>query len=335
MNTIKKIVLASIASIFVATSAFSGALEVTGTMEITHTSKATQETGNPFGQENEWNLTASTELDNGVAVSYKQSVGAGMAAGDSNLMFTLNGLGTIGIDSTGTPMDANDDKTPSAFEEATHGTGTLNDIGQNDGTFGLRYTLADVMGSGMSVDAMFFPKAGTGDQTGDGGVSGSTSGKGSSYEAVVTGNPLSMAGIEGVTLRLGHTNIEMDTVGESDHTEYMAGIGYAYGPLTVGYQINHREFGGVTTANAENMSRNIHYSAAYAINDSLSISYGEAKSREADMEGDSVEQEWDGISAGYSMGGMTISYISGEANNADYVADRKEEISQINVAVAF
>jgi outer membrane protein OmpU len=337
MNTIKKIILASVASIFVATSAFSGALEVTGTMEITSTQKSAQETGNPLGMENEWALTASTELDNGVGVAYKQSVGQGMAANDSKLMFTLVGLGTIGFDSTGTPMDAIDDKTPSAFEEATHGTGTLNDIGQNDGTMGIRYTLADVMGSGITVDSMYFPKAGSGDQTGDGGVSGDTGGNsGNSYEIVASGNPLATAGIDGVTIRVGTAQTEnMRSAGEHDLTEYAAGIDYAYGPVTIGYQKNHRDLGGITTGGAETDTTNTHYSIAYAVNDSLSVSYGEAKSVERYAGDTSVEQEWDGISAGYSMGGMTVSFITGEAKNADYTVDRKEEIKQINLAVAF
>merc|ERR1712086_905666 len=249
--------------------------------------------------ENEWALTASTELDNGVGVAYKQSVGQGMAANDSKLMFTLVGLGTIGFDSTGTPMDAIDDKTPSAFEEATHGTGTLNDIGQNDGTMGIRYTLADVMGSGITVDT--------------GGNSGN------SYEIVASGNPLSTAGIDGVTIRVGTAQTEnLRSAGEHDLTEYAAGIDYAYGPVTIGYQKNHRDLGGITTGGAETDTTNTHYSIAYAVNDSLSVSYGEAKSVERYAGDTSVEQEWDGISAGYSMGGMTVSFITGEAKNADY-----------------
>ena len=81
-------------------------------------------------------------LYNGTTVSYKQSITADNARNDSELKFGTS-YGTIAMTSTGTPIDAIDNITPTAFEEGFHGATTWTSVGQNDGTFGIRFTNAD------------------------------------------------------------------------------------------------------------------------------------------------------------------------------------------------
>ena len=96
-------------------------MSLSGSMEVTWTTgSGRQDTGNNFGQENEMDITASTELDNGTGVAYKRSLTAAQAGSDSELVFT--GLpfvgGSLAMTSTGSPISAIDDVTPTAFEEA-------------------------------------------------------------------------------------------------------------------------------------------------------------------------------------------------------------------------
>ena len=52
-------------------------------------------------------------------------------------------------DINGDPMSAIDDVTPTAFEEANAITGSIKDVNGIDGTYSLRFTQADVMGTGI------------------------------------------------------------------------------------------------------------------------------------------------------------------------------------------
>ena len=164
MTNIKKIGLSALAGALAMTTAHAGSVSMTGSMEITYTKgSGYQDTGNPLGQENELSVVASTELDNGITVAYKQSITADNARNDSELVFGNILGGTLAMTSTGNPISAIDDVTPTAFEEANAQVGSITDVNGSDGTFGIRYTLADVIGTGIKLDYMYFPKHGTGE----------------------------------------------------------------------------------------------------------------------------------------------------------------------------
>ena len=74
MKNIKKIGLSALAGALAMTSAHAGALSVTGNMEISYTKGSNETTSNPLGQANDITLKASTELDNGVTVAYKNYI---------------------------------------------------------------------------------------------------------------------------------------------------------------------------------------------------------------------------------------------------------------------
>ena len=77
------------------------------------------------------------------------------------------GDASIALTSTGSPISAIDDVTPTAFEEANAAVGSIDDVNGSDGTYGIRYTLADAFGSGVKVDAMYFFQHGSGDANAD------------------------------------------------------------------------------------------------------------------------------------------------------------------------
>ena len=87
-------------------------------MEVAIT-KVDGETGNPIGLENEMDIVGSTELDNGIGVSYKMTIDA-TTFDDEELVFSTP-YGTLAVTSTGGPLDANDNIVPTAFEEAEYG----------------------------------------------------------------------------------------------------------------------------------------------------------------------------------------------------------------------
>merc|ERR1712098_470530 len=97
----------------------------------------------------------------------------------------------MGFQSTGSPLDGIDNKMPTAFNDAEGAVGSIADVSGDSGTFGIRYTLSDVLGSGFKIDYNFVPKHGTGDATGDGGPGGLVEGTQTnkdSHDLAITGS---------------------------------------------------------------------------------------------------------------------------------------------------
>jgi hypothetical protein len=282
----------------------------------------------------ELSVTGSGELDDGTTVSYKQTITDAMAFNDSELVFG-NVLGTtasIALTSTGSPISAIDDVTPTAFEEANALIGSIDDVNGTDGTYGLRFTMADVMGTGFKVDAMYTTDVGSGDAQADNGNSGELGGtSGDGQEITVTG---SVPMIEGLDVGVGYYTEDTEatvTTGNYGQDEGTAYIKYSTGPVSVGYQRGYVAKAGATS-NDEYDNRMIGIS--YKINDSLSVSYNELESRES-TETTDIDQEFDSISVSYSVGGMTIGIADADVSNASYTSGRAVDETSVSLSIAF
>jgi outer membrane protein OmpU len=232
--------------------------------------------------------------------------------------------------STGNPISAIDDVTPTAFEEANAQVGSITDVNGSDGTFGIRYTLADVAGTGIKLDYMYFPVHGTGDATADQGMSGTSTFEGNkdAHDITLTG---SVPGVEGLSLGVGYAKAKYDgaAANENEREEGTAYVKYAYGPLTVGWQR-----GAVGLAGSNPYSyKNTYIGISYAVSDDLSLSYNTIdSSRSGDY---SVAQDFDSISLSYSMGGMTFGIVDADCGNCSYSLGRKQDETSVSLSVAF
>ena len=338
MTNIKKIGLSALAGALAITSAHAGAISVSGSMEISYTKGSGKHTtGNPLGQNNELTFTASTELDNGVTVAYKNTATDTALANDSELVFGNILGGTLSMQSTGSPLDGIDNKIPTAFNDAEGAVGSIADVSGDNGTFGIRYTLSDVAGSGIKLDYNYVPKHGTGDATGDGGPSGDTAGAQNnrdSHDIAITG---SIPGVEGLNVGFGYSkrNYDYKAAGtpantREDGTAYAT---YAYGPVTIGYQVGAQGDSGL----GRQAYKNTYMGISYAISDDLSVAYNNTVSRKTAgaVTFNSLEQEWDNISLAYSMGGMTIGLSDSDCSNCSYSSGSSQDETVFNLTVAF
>jgi outer membrane protein OmpU len=341
MTNIKKIGLSALAGTLAMTSAYAGAVSVTGSMEVTYTrGSGYQVDGNPLGQANDLTITGSTELDNGVTVAYKNTTTDALAHSDSELVFgNILGGGTLAMTSTGGPISAIDDVTPNAFHEATNQVGSIQDVNGSDGTYGVRYTLSDLAGSGVKFDYMYYPQHGSGDATGDQATSGQNAiyTNKDGHEITLTGN---IPGVEGLSAGIGYAvlNYDLKAAGDQqDQEEATAYLKYAFGPVTVGAQL-----GGVSEQGLGNTTyRNQYLGVSYAVSDDLSLSYNRVESLKGAGEGRRVSggegrnQTWDSIAMSYSMGGMTINISDSDCSNCSYTAARSIDETTISLSVAF
>ncbi len=343
MKTLKTILLSSVIAVLAFAPVKSGEVSVSGSMEISNTTGLTgSNAGGKLGQENELSVTASTELDNGTTVSYKQSITQDNGRNDSELKFGTS-YGTIAMTSTGTPIDAIDNIVPTAFEEAFHGATTWTNVGSLDGTFGIRFTNSDALPLGLTIDAMYQPQAGAGDAANDEGTS-STGHQyyGDAHDVVIKG-PVPL--IDGANFAVGTSNTEgLNATERGDRDEYTAALTYAFGPVSVGFQKGLILYDLESNVGTD-WIKNTYYGIAYAVNDNLSVSYQNNESQKkvsvngvaGATKGSSrtnTAQESEGFSVAYTVGGLKIAYVDNSHDNESYGSTEKD-YRQVVLGVSF
>jgi hypothetical protein len=286
-------------------------------------------------------FSGSTELDNGMSMSVMQDFDDAGAFGDGKITFgNVGGMVDIYVGTDGSELDAIDDITPTAFEEANgSGSGTYQDVGG----------LAAEMGIGIkgslpiigTVQAQYVPKADAAENA-DKVASGDTSGsKGSGMEVVVKtalGDlPVVGSFLGGNTLTLGYAEEEMEQVANTtDRHEATVALTGSIGNFSYGYQVEHID-GGQTAAATDAVFYNVEsIGLAYAVNDALSISYNMMEQKQHNVAADSsFEQETDAINIGYTVGGLTLGFQDASTDNANMVKDAKDDTRTISVKAAF
>lgn len=341
MKTLKNMIFATLASSLVFFSANAGEMTIDGSIEMAHTSGSEGETGNPLGMENEMTMSAKTELDNGIAVSYKMTLDAN-AFDDEEISFATD-YGTIALTSAGSPLDAIDNITPNAFEEGEYaaGKGYIDSSAlSGNGAMLIRYNNTLM---GVGVDASYTPRYGSGDGSDDGSASGTTNAKyGKVYEVA-----LSSAPVDGLKITGGYAFTETTAKDIADGETGTVAASYAYGPVSVGAQKSIIYYGntGKAAALGTNWAKNLSLGATYQVNDSLSVSYNETTSYRSQNSvrnplllgsmNNGVELEADTVSVGYTIGGMSIKYADSSVDNDKYVAGGKGSKKTLSVGIAY
>tara|TARA_Y100000590_G_scaffold465230_1_gene636938 strand:+ start:949 stop:1926 length:978 start_codon:yes stop_codon:yes gene_type:complete len=325
MNNLKKIGLTALAGSLVATtSAMAGSLSASGSASVGLTnvtqSQGTTDSltgvqGNGFSMGNSVTFAGSGDLDNGMSISVSFELDAGAADGtktpfDSHsLTLGMNEMGSLTFAGHGgsTVMGAWDDKTPNALEEAwdvvDNNAAAADDGGANN-SFWYTNTFAD----SINVYASYVNQAS--------GMAESYSDWGVSY-----------TGVEGLTV--GYAEGENKQTAGSYDEQSTTFITYAYGALTVGYQVSDSDVEGGATSDAEALA----YSASYAISDDLSVSYSVHEFEYGNTS--LTDQESSGISASYTMGSISVSGAMNQTDNVAGESGADEEGYYVTMAFTF
>jgi hypothetical protein len=335
-------ILVALAFLFGVSTANAGELTVTGNMETTYHTSSETTTGNPLGMDRELKFAGSTELDNGITVSVFQDTSDSLAFGNTHLEFgNIAGVATIYVGSDKDPVDAIDDVTPSAYEEANgsgSGTGYV-DVGGLAGEtgIGLRFSLP-ILGA---VDARYVPKA-DGSEASDNANSNDTnhsvgSGKSISIKPDLASIPGIGGALDGLSIVAGgEEETTNTTVGVTERTGATVAVNYATGPFSVGFQKKVVNQGEVLTGSDDVEYLDTIIGLAYAVNDSLSVSYNRYESKKGDDSSvQNFTQETDAINIGYTVGGMTIGFQDASTDNAGYITTTKDDTRTLGISVAF
>jgi len=303
MNTFKKVGLTALAGSLVATSAYAGAMDVSGSAKMVYKSQGEERvTGNAFSLGKGITFSGSGELDNGWNVStfYTMSDAAFSSSavsidmGDAGTFHLMNGTNLAGIGKY-------DDVMPTAGEEVWDDVDTDDNgvVGTgSDNTLGYE---ASMMGVTLSAT---YQRSGIGTDT----------------SAVVIANDL----IDGVQIGYGVGKNHSTDLVEDDQTT--AWIKYTAGPATVGIQKS------VIDKNSGDEDR-IGAAISFAVNESLSVSYGVS---DVDFETTALsDEESSGLSASYTMGGMSIGAVMNKTDNVAGASGTDRTFTEISVAFAF
>ena len=337
-------ILVALSFLFAVSTAHAGEMTVTGSMQATYQSEQDRTTGNPLGMDREIKFSGSTELDNGMSMSVMQDFTDAGAFGDAKITFGgVAGLVDIYVGTDGSELDAIDDITPSAFEEANgSGSGTYQDVGGLAGEMGIGIKGSlPVLGS---VSAQYVPKADAAENADKTASTDSNAAVGSGMEIVVKNNmgdlPVVGSFLDGNTLTVGYAEEEINTVANtSDRIEATVALTGSYGNFSYGYQKKHIDLGQTAAATTDAIfyGQDI-IGIAYAVNDALSISYNimeESKHDNTDADIGTYEQETDAFNIGYTVGGITLGFQEASTDNANHVKDTSDDTRTVSVKAAF
>ena len=322
MNNFKKIGLSALAGSLVAVSAHAAEFSVSGSASITMDRPTVDKgvaTGNDFSMGDSLSFTASGETDGGLGVAVMYEIDGG-ALDDYDM--TLSGdWGSLKFNGSGSSsaFGAVDDVMPNAYEESwdildTDGTGTSGSpmvIGGGGGANMFIYTSPSVMGATLTVAY----------QNG-----GGSAGADSYTDYAIAYSPEM---VEGLTIGAAVSDNEVAAGGKNANktTGY---VKYATGGFTLGYQMSENDHD--TKSSSQESSA---WGITYAVNDDFSIGYHSHTLEPDSGSGATEDQESTGISASYTMGGMTLGGAINETDNSRGTAASDFESYEFNLSFAF
>ena len=363
MNKLTKLLFSVISSVAIATSAFAGELTVTGSAKATYTilsnngTTGTHGLGKGLGIANEFSLTASGELDNGMTWSYAQDIDGATVQDDASMSLgTDYGTFKVCISECGL-------STKYAFDNSAYGVGSDTGYGGGSTSSGasantmqyganinsynnLQYHApADLLPFGMTFKYAITP----------GGASGTAN---DSVHAVsdtkaTPGDMTQMAAtitpIDGFTISASYYDFDELGTKNSKQTAEGGSLGgnYSYGNLSVGYgqtrHVPNLRTGQSKTAAHTKGYENEAYSIGWAVNDSLSVSYTNEESTRikaydnlAGVRQDSnTTMEIDTIDLSYTIGGATIGLSQSETSLDSYTTGDEVTETILAVSMAF
>jgi len=325
MDKLKKIGLSALAGTLASLSAQAGELSVSGSAEVSYTQRDNDEvTGNPIGMNKNLTFAGSGELDNGWTVSTSIASDDAFGLSSGALTIGMGSLGTLVIDQgSGADMgSALDNVVPTAFEEADAGLGTgmVLSGGAIDANGSLVYKLP--VFSGAQVGVAYQPRSGAGNNA-DGATNEGSGAR--AWEGAIDWSPEMVPG-----LRVGGAvgTCSNCVAGAKDLDEETWFATYAYGPLSVGYQVADEDSG--TTSYETDV-----YGVSFNVNDALSVSY---QYGETDGYAAGVTAEFTGVSVAYNIGPMAIKFTDNSGKNINGItsgASKDDNNRELNLSMSF
>ncbi len=254
-------------------------------------------------------FSASGETEGGITVSAKMELdndnpgtsSSSNGMDDRSMSFGTDAMGTISFHGHGGSgvLGQWDDMTPNAYEEVWDTTASAdNRIDGRSGNNLITYDSPSI--NGVMVKAAYQHDHST--------AAGQAQDIGHYADFGIMVSPEM---VEGLTIGYGFGELEPNTTQTIDNETLF--VKYSVGGFTLGYQ--QSEADGTVAAQSDESTG---WGVSYAVNENLTIAYGERDydDNTSTTASNSLEQQDSGVSASYTMGGMTI---AGHMNQNDNV----------------
>ena len=326
MNKLTKIGVSALAGSLAVTAAHAAEGSVSVSTGFAFASTGDENAKSTMYQFDSVVFSASGETDGGLTVSASMELdndnpatNAGMD--DRSLSFGSDTIGTFTFSGHGgsSVMGQWDDVTPNAYEEVWDTTtGADERIDGRSGNNLLTYDSPSFNGVMFKMAHQQADSTATTDNSTDVG----------SYTDF--GIQVSPEMVEGLTI--GYATAELDDSATTSIDHETLFVKYAIGGFTLGYQTHDAD--GHTAATTDESTT---WGVSYAVNDDMTISYGER-----DYDDDtgtagtaSAEQNDSGFSVSYTMGGMTIAGHMNQSDNVSGVTATDTESYEFALTFAF
>ena len=313
--------------------------------------------GKGLGVANEFTLSASGELDNGMSWSYAQDIDNATVQDDGKLTLSTD-LGTVGVFISEGGLETVNKSSQSVISrpsDTSYGENMLDNFNLS-GMNTLQYhTPADLLPFGITGKVAYAPSSGSAASINSykAGGAGVTEGFTTATKVGTTAAPFSQTAVMGRSAthyQLSAAPIDGLTVG-ADYVEWSGVTGatfqspesgayyatYSTGPVSIGYAKGYLATAIGATADVLESIESTKYSVAANVNDNFSISYEHEESNPDFTTAATANYtiESTGIQAAYTMGGMTLAIAMNNHENAKYqdAVDIKDTI--FSVAMAF
>ena len=319
MTNLKKIGLTALAASLVTTSAFAGALTVSGGASVSMKNlSGTQDksTGKSFSMGNQLTFAGSGELDNGlnVALSFILDQGddkgktsaaddnAGSPFDSHSVTISSDALGSLKFSGEGGSSAQGAMDAGAAGDIWNTGTGIAEIAGASAGDNSMFYTFPEMM-DGVALTASVSPgRAAQNTHT--------------SYGVVYTG-------VEGLTLKFGQGDSGAPAAEIRSTTMHAS---YAWGSFTLAAANTEADKNNASDREVDSMQ------IAYTLTDDMSLTYGEET---FETQGSAVDEEVSKLGVSYTSGGMTIGAANVESKGKGNTAGAKSERWQLDLSFAF
>jgi outer membrane protein OmpU len=289
---IKKIGLTALAGSLVVTSAYAGAMSVSGGASIGLKNTTKTSTGKSWTMGNQLTFSGSGELDNGMNVSLSfvldqaddSTTGLANSPFDSHsVSISSDALGTMKFSGEGGSSAQSAIDTTAAGDLWNNGSNVTAPRAAEAGNNSLYYTLPTIMDD-LTAKVSYSP----------GGAGGSSA----------TAWAVGYTGVEGLSVDYGVGQTE--TIGsEQEHTTMK--VSYAIGSFTIGASNTESNYDLGSKIDEEVSS----WQVAYTISDDMSVTYGVDT---IETEEQTVDEEISGLGISYTTGGVTITANKFEAS---------------------
>jgi outer membrane protein OmpU len=316
MNNLKKLGLTALGTALVSSSAFAGALDVTGTAGITYVGNSSVDNGdNKLEQKTTISFTGSADLDNGFTVSYYNNVsGSAMTAGNQHFDVNMGDMGTLrfagaGVSGNGA-VGSWDDKTPATNEESWDikgGGGEAGPISQQSGNDSFIYTNSSAI-DGVEIKLNYKPS--------ESGANDST-----------TGGGIAFTGIEG--LNVGIASEDNNTTKDETIENTVIYATYAIDAFTVGVQANESD-----SQKANSDKEFDAWGVSYAVSEDISVSYGSSKVK-FETGSNKSDQEADALGISWTNGSMSVTASRHDIANVAGTSTDDRDVTEVNLTFAF